>query len=689
MQLLGEPLFLPGCGFGLTQAVLLVGVQVAPVEAGRWAVVAATLGSLIEAERTAASAPEVPLAPSANGTAGLVLNALCASVAALYGRARVPIAGQAKILGVQRQACGMLHAQLAMPWLLRTSALALLHGLIELFNQLLLPQAGSEPATGRHAAVVDAVLDPVLVRLRSLRVPGSNAEWFLRAAQTLDIPTRKLARSVVAFGHGHRQRWLESSFSDRTSVLGVSLSRSKHHAAKVLRDHGFPVPPHQLVADVQQALAAAARLGYPVVVKPADLDGGKGVSADLRDEAALRSAYALARRHSAQVLVERHVPGQDHRLTVVGGRLVKAVRRVPGGVTGDGLHSVATLIDLANAEPSRARRNAQRGQVLLALDDEALGMLAERGVPAGQAGAHVPAAGEYVSLRRRANISAGGEPQLVTHLVHPDNQRLAERAAQTLRLDFAGVDLIIEDISQSWLHIGGGICEVNAQPQIGQTTTPALFAELLGELMQGDGRIPVVAILSEQPDIAPGSVARQLQGLFAQRGCMALIASPAGVHAHGEVQLCRPATPFVSAIAALNALDAQAVIMLARPQDLARSGLPFDRCHALVLDAASTAEASSLARLGQVLQMCLPHATLGIVLHESEPGRATLATRIDAARLHPLAVSAPAQGHAVDAQPGSATALGTASAAAARNLALARACLPAIDALAQGCDEHR
>ncbi len=61
-------------------------------------------------------------------------------------------------------------------------------------------------------------------------------------------------------------------------------------------------------------------------------------------------------------------------------------------------------------------------------------------------------------------MSTGGTSVDVTDIVHPDNQALAVRAAAVTGLDVAGIDLIIKDISRSYMEIGGAICEVNYCP---------------------------------------------------------------------------------------------------------------------------------------------------------------------------------------------------------------------------------
>jgi cyanophycin synthetase len=62
-----------------------------------------------------------------------------------------------------------------------------------------------------------------------------------------------------------------------------------------------------------------------------------------------------------------------------------------------------------------------------------------------------------------------------------------------LRLDLAGVDLLMPDIRHSWLATGAAICEINAQPQY----SPGGHARVLQRLISKNGRIPVVVVLGD------------------------------------------------------------------------------------------------------------------------------------------------------------------------------------------------
>ncbi len=343
---------------------------------------------------------------------------------------------------------------------------------------------------------LQSLVDPVSKwqeHLSRMAPAGSNTPRFVLAAQALGIPRLWLGAEIYQYGLGWRQRWLDSTFTESTPTLGVRMARQKVLANQVLAGAGLPVARQKIVTSEAQALAVAESWGWPVVIKPADQDGGRGVAAGLRDPAALRAAYAAAAQHSRSVLIEPHMPGRDYRLTVVEGKLLWAVERVPGGVTGDGRHSIRQLLEQLNNEPTRGsgRHSALKR---IAFDDEAQALLRE----ARLQWESVPEAGRFVPLRRIANVTTGGRPVAVLPDVHPDNAALAVRAATALRLDIAGVDLLIPDIAVSWQTCGATICEVNAQPQLGATTGPHLYQQLLEHWFPDGGRIPVVVVWGQE-----------------------------------------------------------------------------------------------------------------------------------------------------------------------------------------------
>lgn len=365
--------------------------------------------------------------------------------------------------------------------------------------------------------------------LRQRKPPASNTPRLIRAAVAHNIPFQELpGTQVIQFGLGRRAVLFDSTFTEFTSNLGSRLARQKYEAAAILRRNRLPVARHGLASEEREAIEIAQELGYPLVVKPADKDGGVGVRADLRNEKELLEGFKEARAESNLVLVETFVEGKDYRLYVFRGRCVWAVERQPAGVFGDGRSTIQQLVDAVNRDPDRGE-GPHSPLKSLKLDEEAMGLLRREGLTPQS----VPQEGRFARLRRTANISAGGMPFAVMDKAHPDNKLLAVRAAQALRLDVAGIDLIIPDIGVSWKQSGGVICEVNAQPQLGGTTGNHLYPLLLKTMLRGDGQIPVVALLGgEKAEL----VSRTLSTQLTARGLRVGMHSRAGISIGDELR---------------------------------------------------------------------------------------------------------------------------------------------------------
>ncbi|OLT26243.1 hypothetical protein BJF82_04135 [Kytococcus sp. CUA-901] len=237
----------------------------------------------------------------------------------------------------------------------------------------------------------------------------------------------------------------------------------------LLSGAGLPVPRSQTTRDKEMAVELAESTGYPVVVKPLDGNHGRGVCLNLQNADEVREGFdtAVAQSRRGVVVVESYVIGKDYRFLVVGGKLAAVAERVPAQVVGDGEHTVAELVDIANTDP---RRGVGHEKVLtrITIDRAAEHYLDEQ----GHSPTSVPAAGEVVFIVRTGNMSTGGISIDRTWEAHPDNIDIAEEAARIVGLDIAGIDFMCPDITQSVSEVGGAIVEVNAAPGFRMHTHP-------------------------------------------------------------------------------------------------------------------------------------------------------------------------------------------------------------------------
>ncbi len=520
---------------------------------------ATALGRLI-----AAHLPELP-APAAEVASDKPLSQQHTSVIAdsyiwIMRGSGLPVFGRGLIQDVEPQG---LSALLPCPAGLHRSATAVLQWLLSAANHVVAGQP-LEPKALALGAIVN--------KLKTQAPPGLNTIRFLEAAYAQGIAFQHIAGNTYQYGWGARARWFDSSFTDVTSTIATNLARDKFATARLLSRAGMPVPKHQFATAVEQALQIASELGYPVVVKPSDKDGGVGVSAGLRHQGQVVRAYQAARQVSKNILVEKHFEGNDYRLQVLHGKVFWAVHRVPGSVVGDGLATIEELLVRINAEPLRGDRGSNALLKRIDLDEEAMDLLEQQGLTPDA----IPAADQFVRLRRAANVASGGKPVPVLDVAHPDNLELAERAARLLRLDLAGVDLLIPDIRQSWVKTGAAICEVNAQPQL----SPHLPGLILQNLVKDQGRIPVILVLGHLTTLEPSlalasSLSRSgVRVGFASR-VRSFVGHPSCVVGIAQTQLAAQGLLFDTRVeAAVISLDSK---------DLTNDNLALDQVSTLVL----------------------------------------------------------------------------------------------------------
>jgi D-alanine-D-alanine ligase-like ATP-grasp enzyme len=220
---------------------------------------------------------------------------------------------------------------------------------------------------------------------------------------------------------------------------------------------GLPVARGGSVSSPKQALKLYRSLTPPVIVKPRSGSGSRHTVLHITDEAELIRAFRVAKQVSPQVVLEEELEGPVYRATVVNGKFVAAIRRDPPHVVGDGVHTVAELVEEANKHPARSGPYFSK----IELNEKAEKELAWQGV----ALTDVPAKGLFIYFHQKVNWSVGGTTADVTDEVHPDNQALFEKAAQILHAPITGIDFIIKNISSSWKEQKRcGILECNSMP---------------------------------------------------------------------------------------------------------------------------------------------------------------------------------------------------------------------------------
>ena len=464
-----------------------------------------------------------------------------------------------------------------------------------------------------------------LIRFAQRRALGPSTSALVRAAEARDIPWLRLNEySLIQFGHAQYQKRIQATVTSETRHIAVDIASDKELTNEILRDLGLPVPEQLVVFGPREAVQAARRIGYPVVVKPVNANHGRGVSLNLSDDAQLQVAFAKASEHSRTVLVETFVDGFDHRLLVVNGALIAAAKRVPGHVIGDGQHTVAELLERVNEDP---RRGIGHEKVLtrIELDHQALRLLDLRGYTPQT----IPAEGDVVFLRSTGNLSTGGTAVDVTDAVHPDVREMAVRAAAAIGLDVAGVDFLTSDVSKSYHEVGGAICEVNAAPGFRMHTAPTegVSRDVAGPVMDmlfppgAPARIPIASITGTN---GKTTTARMLAHLFKMAGRRVGLSTTDGVYMDGARTVAGDMTGPTSARMVLRDPTVDVAVLETARGGLLRAGMGYRKCNVgVVLNVSSDhlglRGIQTLEELAEVKRIVVEVATDVAVLNADDP----------------------------------------------------------------------
>jgi len=418
------------------------------------------------------------------------------------------------------------------------------------------------------------------IRYAQARAFGPSTASLVHAAEDRGIPWIRLNRqSLVQFGHGRYQQRIQATTTSRTSNIAVELASDKEETNSILRDLGLPVPKQKLVRRPQDAVRAAERIGFPVVLKPLSGNHGRGVSINLRTPDEVEAAFDKAREHGRNVIVESFLEGYDHRLLVVNGKLVAAAKRMPGHVVGDGKSTIEQLVDTVNEDP---RRGVGHEKVLtrLEFDHQAEHLLKKLGYDRNT----VPQQDEIVYLRSTANLSTGGTAIDVTDVIHSDNREMAERTIKAIGLDIGGVDFLTKDITESYRETGGGICEVNAGPGFRMHVAPSegtprdVAGPVIDMLFPPDqpSRIPIAAITGTN---GKTTTVRMLAHILKMSGHTVGFTSTDGVYIDGQLSVPGDMTGPVSAKMILRDPSVDAAVMEVARGGMLRGGLGFQYCN--------------------------------------------------------------------------------------------------------------
>lgn len=408
---------------------------------------------------------------------------------------------------------------------------------------------------------------------------GPSTSHIVDAATARRIPSIRLTEgNLVQLGYGIAQRRIWTAETDQTSAIAEEIASDKDLTKSLLKSCGVPVPEGQLVRSAEAAWEAAQDIGVPVAIKPLDGNHGRGVSLDLHAQKDIEAAYHLAyqKGDGSSVIVEKYIPGNEHRLLVVGKSVVAAAGGDVLWVVGDGISTIDQLAATQiNTDPRRGTTEDAPLSVIIPSEEAEVVLELER---VGLTPQSIPAAGQKVLIQRNGNVAFD-----CTERVHPSIAAAAALAARVVGLDIAGVDMVLEDITKPLSSQRGAVIEVNASPGLLAHIKPASGAgqpvgtAIMKHLFQdgNDGRIPVVGVTGTQ---RTGRIARLVSWLIHISGKQVGLACSEGMYLDGRQVVATDCTHWEAGQRLLINRCIQAAVFENPSRTILAEGLAYDKC---------------------------------------------------------------------------------------------------------------
>ena len=332
----------------------------------------------------------------------------------------------------------------------------------------------------------DKAEDYVINTVIGARIKSMSTIPVLEAAHDLNIETtpvldnillkgleegyRKMFNRYYVIGSGKGNQITGSISSTKDAYLAQNIQRDKWSSNVVIQRLNLPIPKWQMIANISELEEVWSEYEKPVVIKPAGLTGGHGVSVDINSIEEAKKAFKFAQNAveskergewQKKIMIQEQISGEDYRLLVINGKLEIATKRIPAFTIADGRRTIKELIEDINADPRRDISNPAHILKPIVIDQPLKSLLKEQGYTLES----TPEKDTKVQLRKVASMSQGGITEDFTDSVGKEIREIVETIAQSIHAFTLGVDIMCKDISKPLTKENGGILEINTMPE--------------------------------------------------------------------------------------------------------------------------------------------------------------------------------------------------------------------------------
>jgi cyanophycin synthetase len=233
----------------------------------------------------------------------------------------------------------------------------------------------------------------------------------------------------------------------------------KYELAVFLRKSGVAAPEsYSITTEFELSKLPPPSVKIPYITKPQLGTRGRHTRLHHTNFESLREGFLRAKEISTRVVIQEELKGTVIRFTVIGGTYLVAGKREYPFVVGDGIHCIAELVRIENANPVR---DGIFLRPLVFSEYEKSYVTA-----AGFSTTFVPPMGQRITISDKNSRRNGTVVEDITSDIHPTLRTTILKAAQLVASPVVGFDAIAEDYTQDIATHSFGIIECNSVPYI-------------------------------------------------------------------------------------------------------------------------------------------------------------------------------------------------------------------------------
>ena len=251
--------------------------------------------------------------------------------------------------------------------------------------------------------------------------------------------------------------------TDQDSILSKEISESKSNTNSYLKSKNYPHTNQLFLSNINELDYSIDHIGFPCAIKPKGENNGRGVYCNIKSREELMFFIKQSSQYySNGLILEKHVSGNDYRITIINNEFLFAVQRKPPIIIGDGEKTIMQLLNEQNKKLLEIKKKIIV-QELISIDGEFEYILKTKNLTTQS----ILSKNETLIVKSISNLSVGGERIFVPkENINKSVIQMCESLAKKLNLFSLGIDYITEDITKEPVISKDAIIEINYNPQV-------------------------------------------------------------------------------------------------------------------------------------------------------------------------------------------------------------------------------